>query len=431
VIIAGESTSIMTTIRGILLSILLAAGVAAPVRASGPPAAGRAGAREALAGGQTARTVQAYDAAGLPARWQQRAELTARDGVAGDHLGGPVALNGGLALVGAWDRDHGTGAAYVFVRHGSNWIEQARLTAGDGKPGDWFGVSVALSGATALVGAPLAGHTGAAYVFVRHGSRWIEQARLSAGDGAPRDWFGRTVALSGNTALVSAWYENNDTGVAYVFVRHGSRWIQQAKLTAVDGVAEDYFGSAVALRGDTALIGAAGKHDNTGAAYVFVRKGSHWAEQATLTMGGGKQGDTFGTSIALSGQTALVGAGFANHNMGAAYVFVREGSRWAEQAQLTARDGASGDWFGRTVALSGDTALLGAWYENNHIGAAYVFVRHGSRWTQQAKLTADDGVAQDYFGTAVALSGGTCLIGAGFKNHAAGAAYVFSDLPAA
>jgi hypothetical protein len=342
-----------------------------------------------------------------------------------------VALSAGTALVGAWDVKQGAGAAYVFTRHGSTWGEQAKLTARDGKAKDWFGVSVGLSGDTALVGAPLAGHTGAAYVIVRRGSRWIQQARLIAGNGAPGDWFGRTVALSGNTALVSAWYKNNDTGAAYVFVRHGSRWTQQAELTADDGMTEDYFGSAVALSGSTALVGAAGKNDNTGAAYVFVRNESAWSRQARLTLGEGKPGDTFGASISLSGRTALVGAGFANRHAGAAYVFVQDGSRWTPQGTLTADDGAPGDWFGHTVALNGNTALVGAWYENHDTGAAYVFVRYGSRWTQQAKLTAADAAAGNYLGGAVALSGSTALVGAGFKNNAAGAVYVFSNLPAA
>jgi hypothetical protein len=202
-------------------------------------------------------------------QWQQQVELTAADGVPGDHLGGPVALSGDTALVGAWAKNHGAGAAYVFVRSGSRWAQQARLTARGGAAGDWFGASVALSGDTALVGAPLAGHTGAAYVFVRDGSRWTQQARLTARDGSACDWFGRTVALSGDTALMGAWYKNNHAGAAYVFVRDGSRWAQQAELTARDGAAEDYFGSSVALCGDTALVGAGFKNHATGVAYVF------------------------------------------------------------------------------------------------------------------------------------------------------------------
>ncbi len=337
-----------------------------------------------------------------------------------------MALSGDTALVGAWDKNHGAGAAYVFVRTGSSWAQSAKFVNADGKPGDWFGVSVSLSGDTALVGAPMARHTGAAYIFVRDGGRWTPQARLTASDGAPCDWFGRRVALSGNTALVGAWYKNDDTGAAYVFVRHAGHWTQQAKLTAGDGFAEDYFGTSVALSGDTALIGAAGSNNNAGAAYVFQRHGSQWTQQAVLTAADGKAGDTFGASLALSGETALVGAGFANRTAGAAYVFVRDGPRWVQQARLTATDGVAADWFAVSVALSGATAVVGAWYKNHDAGSAYVFARRGEHWSQQAKLTAVNGTAGDYFGTSVALNASTVLVGAGFKHNATGAAYAFS-----
>jgi hypothetical protein len=359
-------------------------------------------------------------------RWNEQAELSASDGVAGDHLGGPVALSGDMPLVGAWNKNHGTGAAYVFVHIGGSWVQRAKLVDAAGRPGDWFGVSVSLDGDTALVGAPMAHRTGSAYVFVRHGSHWVFQARLTASDGAPGDWFGRRVSLSGDTALVGAWYENHDTGAAYVFARYAGHWTQQGKLTAHDGFAEDYFGTSVALSDGTALIGAAGRNDNTGAAYVFVRHGSHWMQQDTLTAGDGKSGDTFGGSLALNGGTALVGAGFANRNAGAAYVFVRVGSRWVQQARLAATDGVASDWFGVSVALSGDTALVGAWYKNHDAGAAYVFTRQAGQWSQQTKLTPGDGRAGDYFGSSVALSASTGLVGAGFKHNATGAAYAFS-----
>jgi hypothetical protein len=357
--------------------------------------------------------------------WQQQVVLAAADGAVGDHLGGPVALGGDTALVGAWHKHGAAGAAYVFVRRENGWLQQAELSVRDGRPGDWFGVSVALSGDIALVGAPFAGQAGAAYVFVRDGSHWTQQARLSAHDGAPGDWFGRSVALRGNTALVGAWYKNTHIGAAYIFVRTGRHWTQQAKLTASDGVAEDYFGTAVALSGDTALVGAVGKNDGAGAAYVFVRRGSRWRQQAALTARNGVAEDTFGSAVALAGNTALVGAGFAHKLAGATYVFVRDGSHWTQQAELTARDGTMQDWFGWSVALGDNTALVGAWYKQKHTGAAYLFVRTGTRWTEQAKLTARDGIVDDHFGGSVALSGGTCLVGAGFKNRGTGAVYVF------
>jgi hypothetical protein len=410
----------------ILLSCLLLGGLSVPGAVAGPGAAQHLGSHQLGVGLDLSLRSARQPAAGLPS-WQQRAELTAPDGVAGDHLGGPVALSGDTALLGAWDKNHGTGAAYIFVRQNGSWSVQAELRAGNGKPGDWFGVSVALSGNTALVGAPLAGHSGAAYVFTRNGSGWTQQARLTCGVAGA--WFGRTVALSGETALVGAWYEHNHAGAAYAFVRAGNRWTQQAGLTAGDEVEGDFFGTSVALNGDTALIGAAGKDNSAGAAYVFARHGSRWLQQAELIAGNGRPGDTFGTATALSDGTALVGAGFANSNAGAAYVFVRQGGRWTKQTELTAL-GSIGSWFARAVALSGDTALVGAWYEHNDTGAAYIFVRQGSHWTQQARLTASDGAAEDYFGGSVALSQGTALVGAGFRHHGAGAVYVFSLQPA-
>ncbi len=258
----------------------------------------------------------------------------------------------------------------------------------------------------------------------------MQQARLAADDGAVGDWFGRAVALSGDTALVGSWYAHDDFGAAYIFTRIGRHWTQQARLTARDGAAQDFFGTSVALDGRTGVVGAAGVNSNAGAAYIFVQGGREWTQQATLNAGGRKPGDTFGTSVALSGGTALIGAGFAQHDAGAAYVFTRLGSHCMQQARLAAYDGAAGDWFGRAVALSGDTALVGAWYANDDFGAAYAFARRGSNWVQQARLTARDEVAQDYFGTSVALSGATGLVGAGFRNQGTGAAYVFRIQPA-
>jgi hypothetical protein len=190
--------------------------------------------------------------------------------------------------------------------------------------------------------------------------------------GAANDLFGRTVAIAGagDTVLVGARFDdvgaNTNQGSAYVFVRSGSTWTQQAKLTAADGVATDLFGNSVALSGDTALVGAyyddVGAIGGEGSAYVFVRSGSTWTQQAQLTAADSANSDQFGISVALSGDTALVGAWLndvVTTDQGAAYVFVRSGSTWTQQARLTVADGAPFDQFGFSVALggSGDTAL--------------------------------------------------------------------------
>jgi hypothetical protein len=273
----------------------------------------------------------------------------------------------------------------------------------------------------------------------------VQQAQLLAFDGAANDYFGYSVALSGETALVGAVGDtvggNARQGSAYVFVRSGGSWIQQAHLMASDGAAYDNFGHSVALSGETALVGAPddtiGGNVEQGSVYVFVRSGGSWSQQAQLFAFDGAAGDYFGSSVALSGETALVGAQNdtvgSNTYQGSAYVFVRSGGSWSQQAQLFAFDGAAGDYFGYSVALSGETALVGARADtvgsNTLQGSAYVFARSGTGWSQQAKLLAGDGAAGDYFGYSVALSGWTALVGAHFdtvgSNARQGSAYVF------
>lgn len=352
-------------------------------------------------------------------------------------FGGSVAVSEETALVGsggdATAAGANAGSAYVFVRSGTFWNLQQRLTASDSAAGDDFGSSVALSGDTALVGARNVGITaGSAYVFVRSGAIWSQQDKL-ASNGAPGDGFGGAVALSGDTALVGAagndTADGADAGSAYVFVRNGTTWDrQEPPLTADDGAAGDNFGSAVALSGETALIGAA-QHDTAagskaGSAYVFVRSGTVWNQQGPgLAPIDGLALDFFGSSVALSGDTALVGAsgvdtisGFNSvSNVGSAYVFIRSGTLWTEQAKLLASDGAANDGFGFSVALDGDTALVGAPVDATAVGpgagSAYMFARSGTIWTEEAKLTDILGATFDNFGDAVALSGNTAVVG--------------------
>jgi hypothetical protein len=378
----------------------------------------------------------------------------------------------GLALLGwgwssgtAWGQPEGpdvVGQAEAAVSKvagpKSKALTPIRLTASDGAADDWLGTSVSLSsdGNTAIVGAAnnatAAGeYAGSAYVFVRSGSSWTQQAKLTASDGADGDWFGWSVWLSGdgNTALVGAFNKTVGTnayqGSAYVFARSGSSWSQQAKLLASNGAAGDYFGRSASLSGDghTTLVGAIGANASQGSAYMFVLSGTNWTEQARLTASDGAADDYFGYSVSLSGDgnTALVGTyndeTAAGLSAGSAYMFVRSGSSWTEQAKLTASDGAAYDSFGLSVSLSsdGNSALVGA--NNNgtsagvRAGSAYFFSRNGSSWSQQAKLTASDGAADDCFGWSVSLSGdgNRALVGAVFDDTAAGAdagsAYVF------
>ena len=264
----------------------------------------------------------------------------------------------------------------MFSDAGGTWTQQAELTASDAAIGTYFGWSVALSGTTALVGADNAPNNahGTAYVFSDAGGTWTQRAELTASDAAPNDLFGYSVALSGTTALVGAYGHHNSAGAAYVFSDAGGTWTQRAELTASDAAPNDSFGYSVALSGTTALVGAENDPNNgTGTAYVFSDAGGTWTQRAELTPSdGGGAPEAFGDSVALSGTTALVGASGRNTDTGAVYVFSGVGGTWSQQAELTASDAAIGDRFGFSVALSGTTALIGA-YGHNSTGAAYVF----------------------------------------------------------
>ena len=328
--------------------------------------------------------------------WAQQARLTSGDAAGGDTAGLSVAVSGDTAVIGAPGKNGSTGAAYVYVCSGTRWSQQARLTASDGVAGDQFGFSVALSGDTAVVGAPFKNaQTGAAYVFVRRGTGWHQQARLIAGADAGGDWFGASVALSGSTAVVGAPQKNSNAGTAYVFVRSRSGWRQQAVLAAGDAAAGDDFGFSVALSGDSALVGAPQKRSSSRAAYVFVRHGTGWHQQVRLAAGDAAANDELGTAVALRGSTALVGAPGKDSGSGAAYVFVQSGAGWLQQARLSASDSAAGDRFGFSLALSGSAAVVGAPQKDGGTGAAYVFVRRGTGWLPQVKLRASDGAGGD------------------------------------
>ncbi len=371
--------------------------------------------------------------------------------------------------------------------------QQAYLKASNTGASDQFGRSMAVSGDTIVVGAPFedsnatgvngnqadnsAADSGAAYVFIRSGGTWSQQAYLKASNTNAGDFFGASVSVSGDTIVVGAPGEaSNATGVngnqsnnsvfgagaAYVFVRSGTVWSQTAYLKAsfID-VGGDDFGVSVAISGNTILVGADGEDSSfgqstnnsidSGAAYVFVGAGSNWTQQAFLKAANFGPGDFFGIRVSLSGDSAIIGAyqedsnatgvngnGSDNSasNSGAAYIFARSNAIWTQQAYLKASNTAASDQFGSSVAVAGDTAVVGANLEDSSAtgvdgnqadnsasgsGAAYVYARSGTTWSQLAYLKASNTAANDNFGSAVAVSGDTVAIGAiGEDSNATG-----------
>lgn len=362
-------------------------------------------------------------------------------GVAGDRFGYSVSIAGDYAIVGAPFKEINTipdqGQAYVYRRTGSTWTQEAILVASDGATQDNFGTSVSISGDYAIVGANnhnINGKTnqGKAYVFHRSGSSWTQEAILVASDGAAEDKFGFSVSISGDYAIVGAYAHNtnmiSNQGKSYVYHRTGVAWTEEAMLIASDGAAEDNFGTSVAISGNHAIVGAY-THDTNmkidqGKAYIYTRNGSTWTQGTMLVAQDGAAEDRFGVSVSISGDYAIVGAYLHDPNgileQGKAYIYRRSGGSWIQEAGLVSSDGAAFDRFGISVSISEEYAIVGAYNHdtNGNIdqGKAYLYRRNGSTWTQEVAMVSLDGATTDDFGSSVSVSGDKAIVGARFKN---------------
>jgi len=274
-----------------------------------------------------------------------------------------------------------------------------------------------------------------------------EETKITASDGAYDDQFGVSVAVSGNLAVVGAYYEDqmgSESGSAYVYEYAGNGWIQQAKLVASDGYSGDLFGYSVSISGDVILVGANGDDDkgsSSGSAYIFERTANGWVQTAKLVASDGASSDYFGGSVAIDGNAAIVGAYGKDENSvsdaGAAYVFERAGNGlWIQQAKLTAPDGYSGDQLGGAVAISEGHAIAGARLDDDKgsdSGSAYLYEKAGNGWVLQTKLNASDGYGGDQFGTSVCISENISMVGAPLdddKGSNAGSAYIYGKFDA-
>ncbi|MEE9129904.1 MAG: FG-GAP repeat protein [Phycisphaerales bacterium] len=340
-------------------------------------------------------------------------KVTASDGAANDEFGGRVSIDGDTAIVGAKFNDDGgtdSGSAYIFEQDSVDplvWNQVTILTAEDDEAGDRFGRSVAISGNVVVVGAVWDDHggftdAGSAYIFRFSNGSWTQEAKLTASDAASNDEFGRSVAIDSNVVLIGAPRDDLgsqiNAGSAYIFRYSSGSWSEKDKITASDGVSFDNFGFSVSVLDDVALIGMPFDDDVfqvSGAAYIFNHTASDWTETVKLTASDDEEGDSFGWSVALETDVAVVGAIFGGvtfSSTGSAYVFRFDGTDWNEEAELEASEGLSG--FGSNVAISGDTIISGT---PNHdqsgltdAGSAWVFHYDGTNWVEEAMLTASD-----------------------------------------
>jgi hypothetical protein len=320
------------------------------------------------------------------------------------------------------------------------WSEKQKINIPDGAT-NYFGCDVAIDGDIAFIGAPGEDNfNGSVYVYTRTGATWTEQQKLTPSNPGVNDGFGVRIALQGDTALIGASDEisQDGPGAVYVFTRTGTTWTEQQILTPLVGDPFDVF-CTPALDGDTAIVGAQFDDDmevDAGALYVFTYTDSTWTQQAKLYAADAAAGEWFGFEVSLDGDTALTSTydpGNDTVTPGAAYVFTRTDSTWTQQAKLVGSDTIPGDSFGYDVALYGDTAIVGAPNDDEvglYSGSAFVFTRTGTTWTQQAKLLHSNGTQYDWLGCSVSLEGDAALIGAADEEEgsveARGVAYVFT-----
>jgi hypothetical protein len=355
-------------------------------------------------------------------------------------LGFSVAISGDTAIVGAPGDANNKGAALIFQRNGNTWSLQQKISGNDSAVDDHFGWSVAISGETAVVGAYDLNEvdSGAAYVFVRNGLTWSQQQKLTPFDGSVTDQFGSSVSIDVDTIAVGAFGNNGSRGAAYIFIRNGPSWIQEQKLTATDAAAGDDFGWSVALSGESAVVGAPGDDGSRGSAYVFVRNSTSWAQIGKITASDGTEFDRFGYSVAIDGDYLISGAplgGSVAGKTGSAYIFSRSGINWLQQQKLIPADGEENDKFGGSVGLNGSIAVIGS--NGDDIasavdqGSAYIFTRVGSTWSQTQKVMGSDSSIGDNFGGSVAVRQGAVIAGAYLGDVDStmdpGTAYIFTD----
>jgi hypothetical protein len=351
-------------------------------------------------------------------------KITANDGATQDSFGAQLSLDGNTMLVGARnDDDNGvdSGSAYIFEQVNGVWTQIAKLTASDGAAGDVFGDVLELDGHTALIGAfDDDQKKGSAYIFEKVGEVWTQTAKLTASDGAVGDKFGFP-AIDDNTIMIGSIFDDDkgkDSGSVDIFEKIGGIWTEKGKIYASDTTSGDSFGRYINIEGNRAIIGAVGadgREESSGATYIFEKNNGVWQQIARLTASDGQTGDLFGRTVKIDGNTALIGAYGNDQDKGAAYIFEKVAGEWIETAKLTASDGVAGDLFGRSLTIEGDVVVVAARNNDdngNNSGSVYLYEKINGFWTEITKILPSDGAAGDYFGKRVDLDGNTLGVGA-------------------
>ncbi len=398
------------------------------------------------ASGESSGTGAVYVFRNIEGTWCQVQEITASDGEPGDGFGYSVDIDGNTLIIGSIMGDSAgaggddVGAAYFYELQECTWTNEQKINASDYEVGTRFGESVSISGNRAFVGAAKWHSTGKAYYFEKDGGGvWDELADIEPDDGADGDVFGRAVCLSGNRALVGSEYGRNFdgvmTGAVYVYE------LTDQTLTATGGSSGARYGKSVDVDGNTVIVGAPlddNAGTNAGAAYIYECSGDSCSQTQLLATGVSAE-DEFGSAVAVHGNYAVVGACGDDADKGSVYVFRWDGNAWEQDGDRLIVGGAAGDHFGCAVDILGNKILVGAYQATTTVsnsGAAYIFERSGYQ-EDDTWLKIDDDFQADYpssyarFGYSVALGsaplGTVVVVGAYGHNGAEGIVYVFFD----
>lgn len=373
-------------------------------------------------------------------------QLFANDAAIEDYFGSAVSISGDFAIIGScYDDDNGAdaGAAYIFDNNSGVWEQTAKLIASDGESNDFFALAVSISGDYAFIGAVGDdSYTGSVYVFHHNSGAWTQTAKLTASDATAADFFGYSVGVDGDYAVIGAFGDDlvgESSGSAYVFYNNSGSWEQQAKIFPSDGANQDQFGSTVAISGNNIIVGASFKDDdgtNSGAAYAFQNNSGTWSQTAKLLANDASGYSYFGDAVAIYNDWAIIGAYSNSPNGiiggGAAYTYYNNSGVWEQQSKLIAPDAQDHSWFGSSVSISEDYIIIGAegeiFYTPYVEGSAYIYHNTSNTWTLAANLSASDIGTEDQFGYAVGVFGDFALVGSPRNDsnaEDAGRAYIY------
>lgn len=341
-------------------------------------------------------------------------------------FGGALAVGEGVVLVGEPRNTLRPGIVYEYARAGSQWTERAQLTAPEAESADGFGASLALEGGTLLVGQVPQGAVGGVHVYERQGDAWRHVGTLAAEGIEPAALFGTAVALSGDWAVVGAPGAEGRRGAVHVFHRSGGQWTYHARLAATEGAEGEGFGYALALNGSRLLVGAPGRAQATGTVFVFDQAGGEWQQAGELAARGAQQNEQFGAAVSLDGDLALVSAPFSG-GYGATFAFRRNAQgEWMQAGRLVAFDGGGQDAFGAAVTMAGGEIWIGAPGSARRSGAAYVFQRSAQGgFSGVVRISGDDVAVNDRMGAPIAVRGTIAAVGMLGADDQAGTVLVF------